>query len=124
MGQIVYLAGNSPGEWLLGGVKRFYAGRFHRRMCQRNTLAADAFFGTMTAGATRLSALAAFLTAGASRNQLAEIGLHPALSSEAICDRADSWCDPLAACRPRNWRWLSRPNWNSCLPSTAAAWAG
>ncbi len=95
---------NWPGvrktQWLLGGVKKFYAGRFRRTMLACGTRFADAYFGTMTAGTTTAAAIAAFLAASRG-SRVAEIGLHPALRAADDCDRADGWRDPLFSLRPR-----------------------
>jgi len=88
-------------QWLLGGAKKFYAGRFRRRISGRKTCAADGFFGTMTAGTTTAAMLRRFLAA--SRGcRLVEVGLHPGLETPASSSkRCDGWFDPLAASRPR-----------------------
>jgi predicted glycoside hydrolase/deacetylase ChbG (UPF0249 family) len=87
-------------QWLLGGVKKYYAGRFRRHVSQTQARFADTFFGTMTAGTTTPAMLAAFLTASPA-SQLLEIGLHPAREAETHSDLADGWHDALAATRPR-----------------------
>ena len=100
--KIVYLARHPTSQWLLGGLKKFYAGRFRRRFWQGKTHFADAFFGTMTAGTTTAAMIAAFLAASRT-SQLAEIGLHPGAWKRR---RAQRWgrrigSDPLAEFRPR-----------------------
>ncbi len=92
--------GVSVAQWLLGGIKKYYAAGFRRRMLERNVSSADAFFGTMTAGATTAATIGAFL-AVSSDSRLVEIGLHPALGTEVNRQQADGWHDPLAARRPR-----------------------
>jgi predicted glycoside hydrolase/deacetylase ChbG (UPF0249 family) len=87
-------------QWLLGGVKMFYAGRFRRMMPARGTQSPDTFFGTMTAGTTTTATIAAFLAAS-HESRLVEIGLHPALQAEQKRNLADAWLDPLSALRPR-----------------------
>ena len=95
---------NWPGvgkmQWLLGGVKKLYAGRFRRMMLASNGYSPDTFFGTMTAGTTTTATIAA-LFAASRRSRLAEIGLHPARQAEECRHRADGWHDPLSALRPR-----------------------
>ena len=91
--------GVSVAQWLLGGVKKYYAANLSRRMLLRNMCRADAFFGTMTAGTTTAATIGAFLAAS-SDSRLAEIGLHPALESTVNRRQADGWHDPLAARRP------------------------
>ena len=66
----------SIAQWLLGGVKKYHAGGFRRRMLARNIRAADAFFGTMTAGTTTAATVESFLAASPD-SPLAEIGVHP-----------------------------------------------
>ena len=68
--------GISTSQWLIGGVKKVYAGRFRRQMLGSKVFFADAFFGTMTAGTTSLETIRAFLAA-VRDFRLAEIGLHP-----------------------------------------------
>jgi predicted glycoside hydrolase/deacetylase ChbG (UPF0249 family) len=104
--------GISTSQWLIGGVKRFYAGRLRRRMLGRQVLFADAFLGTMTAGRTSLETIRAFL-ATVPEFRLAEIGLHPGAAlagtmsgtmypwSWSAAKVADGWHDPLANLRPR-----------------------
>ncbi len=92
--------GVSAAQWLLGGVKKYYAARFRRRMLERNMYRADAFFGTMTAGTTTTATIGAFLAASRDIN-LAEIGLHPALDVEENCRQAVGWHDPLTQLRPK-----------------------
>ena len=87
-------------QWLLGGVKKYYAGRFRRMISASSAYSPDAFFGTMTAGTTATATIAAFLAASHG-SRLAEIGLHPALQARERCHCADGWHDPLAALRPR-----------------------
>jgi predicted glycoside hydrolase/deacetylase ChbG (UPF0249 family) len=87
-------------QWLLGGVKKFYAGRFRQRMLERKVCVADAFFGTMTAGRTTLALVRRFLAASQTCH-LTEIGLHPGLDAAASEDQAGGWHDPLAPLRPR-----------------------
>jgi predicted glycoside hydrolase/deacetylase ChbG (UPF0249 family) len=92
--------GVSTVQWLLGGAKRYYAGRFRRQMLARTAHFVDAFFGTMTAGTTTAATIDVFLSA--SRGcRLVEIGLHPALEASENCNLADRWKDPLASLRPR-----------------------
>jgi len=92
--------GISTTQWLLGGVKKMYAGRFGHRMLAREVFFADAFLGTMTAGTMSLETVRAFL---ATRRdfQLAEIGMHPAAAAAEKAAPADGWSDPLAHLRPR-----------------------
>jgi predicted glycoside hydrolase/deacetylase ChbG (UPF0249 family) len=92
--------GISTTQWLLGGVKKMYAGRFRQRMLAREVFSADAFLGTMTAGTTSLETVRAFLAA-ARDFQLAEIGVHPAAAPAEKATPADGWNDPLADLRPR-----------------------
>jgi predicted glycoside hydrolase/deacetylase ChbG (UPF0249 family) len=92
--------GVGTAQWLLGGAKRYYAGRFRRTMLACGSNFADAFFGTMTAGTTTATTIAAFLAASRG-SRLAEIALHPGLLTAERCPRADGWHDPLAALRPR-----------------------
>jgi predicted glycoside hydrolase/deacetylase ChbG (UPF0249 family) len=92
--------GISTTQWLIGGVKKYYATRFRRRISGRKVRFADAFFGTMTAATTSLATIRAFL--GATRGtHLAEIGLHPALEPQEAASRDAGWHDPLAQHRPR-----------------------
>ena len=85
--------GISTSQWLIGGLKKVYAGRFRRQMLGNKVFFADVFFGTMTAGTTSLETIRAFLAA-VRDFQLAEIGLHPG----AAAGRG-SQCG----------RWLARP---------------
>jgi predicted glycoside hydrolase/deacetylase ChbG (UPF0249 family) len=87
-------------QWLLGGAKRHYAGRFQRWIAERNAQSGDAFFGTMTAGTTTAATIGAFLSASRG-SRLTEIGLHPAREAGANCHCAEGWQDPLAARRPK-----------------------
>ena len=87
--------GISTSQWLIGGLKKFYAGRFRRKMLGSKVFFADAFFGTMTAGTTSLETIRAFLAA-VRDFRLAEIGLHPAAGPDAAAKAADGWHDPLA----------------------------
>ncbi len=98
--------GISTSQWLIGGVKKAYAGRFRRQMHGNKVVFADAFFGTMTAGTTSLATIRAFLTAMRDF-QLAEIGLHPAAASDTTVNAVDAcWSDPLARLRPRELKML------------------
>jgi predicted glycoside hydrolase/deacetylase ChbG (UPF0249 family) len=92
--------GVSAAQWLLGGVKKFYAGRFQKKMHACGKQSADAFFGTMTAGTTTSNSIGAFLAAS-SGSRLAEIGLHPALPVNDRGTSSAGWHDPLAALRPK-----------------------
>jgi predicted glycoside hydrolase/deacetylase ChbG (UPF0249 family) len=92
--------GVATAQWLLGGVKKYYAGRFRSSTQKKVEHATDAFFGTMTAGTTTAAMIGAFLEASPS-SRLAEIGLHPALGSNETCGRGDGWTDPLAVERPK-----------------------
>lgn len=99
--------GISTSQWLVGGVKKAYAGRFRRKMLARKIFFADAFFGTMTAGTTSLETIRAFLAA-TREFQLAEIGLHPAAPRDAAEKSAEAcWYDPLAQLRPRELKMLT-----------------
>ena len=97
--------GISTSQWLIGGLKKFYAGRFRRQMLGNKLFFADAFLGTMTAGTTSLETVRAFLTAMRDF-QLAEIGLHPSARPAGTmypwsAEKApDGWHDPLALMRP------------------------
>ena len=97
--------GISTAQWLLGGVKKYYASRFRRRMLDRNIRGADTFFGTMTAGTATAATVGLFLAASPGSG-LAEIGLHPALEAEDDGDRSDGWHDPLSARRPKELRMI------------------
>ena len=90
-------------QWLIGGLKKFYAARFRKEMHSREVSFPDAFFGTMTAGTTLLEMIRAFLAA-VPDFRLVEIGLHPSLAPDAAANSADGWHDPLARLRPRNGR--------------------
>jgi predicted glycoside hydrolase/deacetylase ChbG (UPF0249 family) len=92
--------GISATQWLMGGLKRAYAGRFQQQMLGSKVLFADVFFGTMTAGTTSLETIAALLTA-LRDFRLAEIGLHPAARPDTAATAAGGWHDPLANLRPR-----------------------
>ncbi len=104
--------GISTSQWLLGGLKKVYAGRFRQQMLGKNVSFADEFFGTMTAGTTSLETLREFLAAERDF-QLAEIGLHPSARpagtmsgtmypwSWSAAEAADGWHDPLVLMRPR-----------------------
>ena len=92
--------GISTSQWLIGGLKKVYAGRFRRQMLRCKSFFADAFFGTMTAGTTSLETVRAFLAAMGDF-RLAEIGLHPGAGPDAAANPADGWRDPLARLRPR-----------------------
>jgi hypothetical protein len=87
-------------QWLLGGVKRFYAGRFRLRMLEADACFPDTFFGTMTAGTTTAATIRALLAA-TRESRVIEIGLHPALAANEERQATDAWHDPLAALRPR-----------------------
>ena len=96
--------GISTIQWLLGGLKKAYAGGFRQQMLGNKTFFAEAFFGTMTAGTTSLETIRAFLKA--TRDfQLAEIGLHPG-GPAATANTTDGWHDPLAQLRPRELKML------------------
>lgn len=90
----------STSQWLIGGLKKFYAGRFRQKMLGRPVVFADVFFGTMTAGTTSLETIHALLTA-LHGFRLAEIGLHPAAKPDVVARPAAGWYDPLAGLRPR-----------------------
>ncbi len=92
--------GISATQWLVGGLKRSYAGRFRQQMLGRKVFSADVFFGTMTAGTTSLETIAALLTALGDFH-LAEICLHPAAGPDAAATASGGWHDPLAELRPR-----------------------
>ncbi|MGO9114812.1 MAG: carbohydrate deacetylase [Thermoguttaceae bacterium] len=92
--------GISATQWLIGGLKKAYAGRFHQQMLGKKVFFADAFFGTMTAGTTSLETIHAFLAAMRDFHT-AEIGLHPAARPDAAAKAADGWRDPLVHWRPR-----------------------
>ncbi len=92
--------GISATQWLIGGLKKSYAGRFRQQMLGHKVFFAETFFGTMTAGTTSLETIAALLTA-LGDFRLAEIGLHPAARSGAETIAAGGWHDPLADLRPR-----------------------
>jgi predicted glycoside hydrolase/deacetylase ChbG (UPF0249 family) len=85
-------------QWVLGGVKKIYAGRLRRSMLASGARFADAFFGTMTAGTTTAATIAAFLAASRG-SQVAEIGLHPALHAGDCPDFRQS--NGLTACESR-----------------------
>jgi predicted glycoside hydrolase/deacetylase ChbG (UPF0249 family) len=91
--------GMSTSQWLVGGLKKAYAGRFRQRMLGNRLFFADVFLGTMTAGTTSLETIRAFLTA-VRGFQLAEIGLHPAARTDATANATEGWSDPLASLRP------------------------
>ncbi len=91
--------GISTSQWLIGGLKKLFAGRFRQRMLGKQMLFADVFFGTMTAGTTSLETIRAFLSA-IRDFQLAEIGLHPSAKPDPTLKAADGWRDPLADLRP------------------------
>ncbi len=91
--------GISTSQWLIGGLKKLFAGRFRQRMLGKQMLFADVFFGTMTAGTTSLETIRAFLST-IRDFQLAEIGLHPSAKPDATLKAADGWRDPLADLRP------------------------
>ena len=115
--------GISTSQWLIGGLKKVYAGRFRQKMLGNKVFFADVFFGTMTAGTTSLETIRAFLAA-LHDFRLAEIGLHPAAKPDVVARPADGWHDPLAGLRPRNWSWLFPSSWKNCLRPAVAAWAG
>ena len=94
--------GIGTSQWLIGGLKRVFAGRFHRQVSASKVFFAEVFFGTMTAGTTTLETMRAFL-AGVPDFQLAEIGMHPGGRSEMdiAAATAGGWHDPLADLRPR-----------------------
>src|SRR5208337_3230947 len=46
--------GISTSQWLIGGLKKTFAGRFRERMISNKVCFADVFLGTMTAGTTSL----------------------------------------------------------------------
>jgi predicted glycoside hydrolase/deacetylase ChbG (UPF0249 family) len=95
-------------QWLIGGLKRIYAGRFRQRMNGSRAYVADAFFGTMTAGTTSLETMRAFLAAKQDF-KLAEIGLHPGAKADMAVPSDDAWHDPLADLRPREAEMLISP---------------
>jgi chitin disaccharide deacetylase len=97
--------GISTSQWLVGGVKKFYASRFRRRMLSNKILFADVFFGTMTAGTTSLPMMRALLAAMRGF-RLAEIGLHPGDTPGAEVKSPSGWYDPLAHLRPRELKLL------------------
>ena len=107
--------GISTSQWLVGGLKKAYAGRFRQRMLGNQIFFADVFLGTMTAGTTSLETIRAFLTAMRDF-QLAEIGLHPATTPPLAAKPADGWHDPLASLRRANWNCSSPLSWKICLP--------
>ncbi len=86
-------------QWLLGGLKKLHAAGIRRRMVEKGVFFADAFFGTMTAGTISLRTIRAFLAAVPGFH-LAEIGLHPAVRSEATTNPSNGWHDPLIDLRP------------------------
>lgn len=112
--------GVSKTQWLLGRVKKFYAGRFLRMISACDAHWPDAFFGTMTAGTTTRVTIATLLAASRG-GRLVEIGLHPGDCPDfrqipglparvsrngengtvPLCQVADGWRDPLSALRPR-----------------------
>ena len=92
--------GIGTSQWLIGGLKKVYAGRFRERMLGNKVSFADAFFGTMTAGTTSLQTIRSFLAAMPDF-QLAEIGLHPAAQPAVATAASDGWHDPLMQLRPR-----------------------
>jgi predicted glycoside hydrolase/deacetylase ChbG (UPF0249 family) len=85
-------------QWLLGGVKKLYAGRFRRRLIGGKVRFADAFFGTMTAGTTKMETIRRFLAAGQGC-KVAEIGLHPGGPADNDPPSDAAWHDPLAELR-------------------------
>jgi predicted glycoside hydrolase/deacetylase ChbG (UPF0249 family) len=87
-------------QWMLGGVKKYYAGRFKKKMHACGKQSADAFFGTMTAGTTISTTIGIFLSASRG-SRLTEIGLHPAFAVNDRCTSSAGWQDPLAALRPK-----------------------
>lgn len=92
--------GISTSQWLIGGLKKVYAGRFRQKMLGNKVLFADVFFGTMTAGTASLELIREFLAAIRDFH-LAEISLHPGGSPLAAVSVTDGWHDPLALTRPR-----------------------
>ncbi len=87
-------------QWILGGVKKFYARRYRRTMLEVKARFADVYFGTMTAGTTTAAAIRALLAASRGATAV-EIGLHPALEADEVRNTNDAWRDPLAGLRPR-----------------------
>jgi hypothetical protein len=92
-------------QWLLGGLKKVYAGRFRRQMLAAQVGFADVFFGTMTAGTTTLETVRGLLAA-VHGFSLAEICLHPGARLDAAEKAADGWHDPLANLRPHELKML------------------
>ena len=106
--------GISTSQWLIGGLKKVYAGRFRQRMLGNKVFFADLFFGTMTAGTTSLEIIRAFLAAMRDFH-LAEIGLHPGVTPDTAAKAADGWHDPLALIRPRELEMLVSPELEELL---------
>ncbi len=100
--------------WANGGLKAFFARRFHNRMRATQTIVANTFFGTMTAGTTQLATINSFLKSGVFF-RIAEIGLHPGQIPEADNTISDGWDDPLAHLRPRELQWLTSSDLAECL---------
>ena len=86
--------------WVVGGLKAIFARRFHARTIGQPVFFPDAFFGTMTAGTTKLPTIEAFLNA-ARDFEVAEIALHPGEKTREREVSSDGWHDPLAKLRPR-----------------------
>ena len=87
-------------------------------MRMERRVAADAFFGTMTAGTTTAATIGAFLAASREAG-FAEIGLHPALEAEAeMQSLATDGTIRSPRCVPRIGNDRSRPSWKNCLLST------
>jgi chitin disaccharide deacetylase len=113
-GQSFTWSGIRTSQWLVGGLKRFYAGRFRRRALACNLSFPDAYFGTMTAGTTNLELVRAALDS-TQRFPRLEIALHPGLSPSTGVPAADGWHDPLAHLRPRELKLLRSSELGSIL---------
>jgi chitin disaccharide deacetylase len=100
----------SPHVWLLAGIKRFFAKRFHRRMEQLDVHYPARFHGSAHAGKIDMPLIRLFLH-DREPDLPIEICLHPA--AEAIEDpgynEEDGWTDPLASSRPNELRLLTSP---------------
>lgn len=96
----------------LGLVKRYFAGRFARRVRRSGMRTIEGFVGTNHAGHVRAPLLARVLTQAARRCvRTLEVALHP--GNENADNQgpatADGWRDPLSALRPEETELLISP---------------
>ena len=114
--------GISTSQWLIGGLKKFHAGRFRQKMLGK-VFFSDAFFGTMTAGTTSLATIRAFL-AGGGDFRLAEVCLHPGTNRTRRPARRTVGTTRWPTRGRANSRCSSPSNWKNCWRPAVAAWAG